>query len=740
LVVHPIILCGGPGARLWPVSTPERPKPFIALLGERSLFQATAQRVSRISGAGRPLVVTGVAHIEEGRRQLAAIGVEANFLIEPCGRDSGPALIAATLWVARDDPEAAVLVVAADHHIPDADAFAASVAAASAAAADGAIVTFGARPTFAATVYGYIRAGEPLPGAGAARRVDAFVEKPDAAKAAGLLRAGALWNSGNFLFRADVMLTETAAHAPEMLASVRQAVADGVHSGDAFELGPAFAQAPRVSIDVAVMEKTDRAAVLPIDHDWSDVGSWPAIWALSPHDLAGNSVEGAAVAGESEDCLVRAGPGMEVIALGLKSVAVIAEDGKVLVSDMARSADLKAALQDLRNTARGAPVAKAGEVAGRLSRWLRQSALPLWWSFGADHVGGGFHEALERDLTPAGATRRTRVQARQIQVYAAAGLAGWPGPWRDAVDHGLADLFDHRQRADGLFHGLTDTRGSPLDGAGPLYDQAFVLLALATAARAWPERADDLRARGLALGAAVRQAFAHDGGGFRASTSRALFLADPIMHLFEASLAWIEADDIPFWNTLADELADLFLTRMYEPKGARIREAFDADWRPAPGPEGRILMPGHHYEWAWLLECWALRLGRADARAVARALYASAERGVDPASGLVVDALREDFSIDRGSSRLWPQTERVKAALLLAPAEEADAAPYLASAVQAARASERYLDPAAPGLWTDTPIVGGAPEPAAALASSFYHIAGAILALEGAQARLASAA
>ncbi len=290
-----------------------------------------------------------------------------------------------------------------------------------------------------------------------------------------------------------------------------------------------------------------------------------------------------------------------------------------------------------------------------------------------------------------------------------------------------------------MYCGLTDPHGSPLDGVGPLYDQAFVLLALATAARAWPERADDLRARGVALGAAVRQAFAHDDGGFRASVSEAVFVADPIMHLFEASLAWIEADDSPFWNTLADELADLFLTRMYEPGHGRIREAFDADWRPAPGPEGRILMPGHHYEWAWLIERWALRRGHDDARAVARALYASAERGVDRASGLVVDALREDFTIDRGSARLWPQTERVKAALLLAPSNAEQAAPYIASAGQAARALERYLDPATPGLWTDTPIVGGAPDPAPALASSFYHIAGAILALEGARSRLAAA-
>ena len=496
--------------------------------------------------------------------------------------------------------------------------------------------------------------------------------------------------------------------------------------------------APRIAIDVAVMEKTARAAVLPIAYDWSDVGAWSAVWDLSRRDGAGNSVVGEAVIDDSEGCLIRAGPGMEVIALGLKHLTVIAEDGKVLVSDMARATDLKGALESLRQkAATGRGDRRDGDVAGRLSRWLRLDALPLWWCFGADHAGGGFHEALERDLTPSRADRRTRVQARQIQVYAAAGLSGWPGPWRDAVDHGLADLFTHRERADGLFCGLTDPRGSPVDGIGPLYDQDFVLLALATSARALPERADDLRASGLALGAAVRRTFTHDAGGFRALASEDLFLADPIMHLFEAALAWIEADGGPFWDTLADELAELFLGRMYQPEGARIREAFDASWGLASGPEGQILMPGHHFEWAWLIERWALRRGRDDASAVARALYASGERGVDPASGLVVDALHEDFSIARGSSRLWPQTERVKAALLLAPADAREAAPFLASAMQAAEAMASIRRQRVFGRmrrWR-----AERPDAAPALASSFYHIAGAIRALEESRGRLTPA-
>ncbi len=716
------------------MSTAARPKPFISLLGERSLFQATVERVMSLAGAREPLIITGAAHVADVRDQLSAMGVEAVIVAEPEGRDSGPALIAAALMVSKADPKAIALAVAADHHIPDRQAFAASVAVATPAAEAGAIVTFGVRPSFPATAYGYIRPGEPLQAG--VHRVAAFVEKPAAGPAAELLASGALWNSGNFLFRVDTMLAEAGVHAPALLASAERAVAGGVAEGGVFTLGADFGAAPRIAIDVAVMEKTARAAVLPIAYDWSDVGAWSAVWDLSRRDGAGNSVVGEAVIDDSEGCLIRAGPDMEVIALGLKHLTVIAEDGKVLVSDMARATDLKGALESLRQKAvAGRRDRRGGDVAGRLSRWLRLDALPLWWCFGADHVGGGFHEALSADLTPTDAPRRTRVQARQVYVYATAGLTGWPGPWRDAVDHGLTELFTRRQGSNGLFLGLTDRSGAPMGGVGSLYDQAFVLLALATAAHAWPDRARDLGDRGLALGAAIRRTFVHEGGGFRATAEEAVFAADPVMHLFEAALAWLEVDDGPFWNALADELAALFLERMYEPNGGRIREVFDPHWRPAPGLEGRILRPGHHFEWAWLIERWARRR-RDDAHRVARDLYASGERGVDPATGLVLDTLLDDFTPQQTSSRLWPQTERVKAALLLAPADDKAAAPFVASAVEAARAMESYIDPRTPGLWADAPLVPGVSNPAPALASSFYHIAGAIRALEGAQTQL----
>ena len=206
MAIHPIIMCGGPGARLWPASTPSHPKPFIELLPGLSLFQRTLQRVASIAGSRAPVVVTGQAHADQAVEQMRMLGVEGVLLGEPAGRDSAAALLAATLWIARDDPEAIALAVASDHHIPDDQAFADSVAAGFSAAARGDIVTFGVEPTFPATAYGYIQAGETLETGSPVRRVARFVEKPDFATAKTMVRAGYLWNSGNFMFRVDAII------------------------------------------------------------------------------------------------------------------------------------------------------------------------------------------------------------------------------------------------------------------------------------------------------------------------------------------------------------------------------------------------------------------------------------------------------------------------------------------------------------------------------------------------------
>ena len=733
--VYSIILCGGPGARLWPESTAARPKPFIDLIGDRSLFEQTVARMARVSAGRRPVIVTGRAYVDHVRRQLRAIGSDGFIIAEPEGRDSGPALMAAAMWIAREDPGGVAVAVASDHHIPDDDAFAAAVEAALPAAQRGEIVTFGVRPKHPATSYGYIRCAEGLEDGSEARRVGTFVEKPDRVRAEALLADGCLWNSGNFMFRAGSLLAEARVHAPDLVAAVETALAEAAERDGLCELGASFGRAPKVSIDVAVMEKTRRAAVLPIDYAWSDLGSWDSVWTASSRDEAGNAVRGSAVVRESEGCLVRAGPGVRVVAIGLRNVAIVAREGDVLVSDLAGGASLKPALEALAPIASvpagaSARAAEGGlaDAASRLRTWLWDKALPLWWCFGADHERGGFREKLAQDLSTPVADRRCRVQARQVHVYASAGAMGWPGPWRQAAGHGLDYLEKHYRRADGLYRSVVGEDGAPVDNAAVLYDQAFVLLALASAAAADPRRAPPLFDRGRALATAIRRTFAHGEGGFRATEGEGAFLANPLMHLFEAAQAWEALDGDGFGAVLARELADLFLERLYDPERGQIREVFDSFWRPAPGLDGRVLEPGHHFEWAWLMERWGARHGHGEARAAARALYRSGGRGVDPATGLVYDSLLDDFSVRQATSRLWPQTERLRAALLLAPGD-ADPGLLLEDARSAAAAIEAYLDTPIAGLWRDVP---DRPSPVAgdpALASSFYHLLGGIAAL-----------
>jgi len=730
--VYSIILCGGVGSRLWPESTADTPKPFIDLLGDRSLFQRTVTRMAKVSPGRPPIIVTGRAYVGHVRRQLRAIRSEGFIIAEPEGRDSGPALLAAAMWVARRDPDGLTVVVASDHHIPDEIAFAKAVSDAAEAARRGEIVTFGVKPGLPSSSYGYIRPASALEVGSPLSRVGKFVEKPDYTRAQALVDEGCLWNTGNFMFSARSLLAEAAVHAPEMFAAVEAAVAAAEERKDVCELGAAFSAAPKTSIDIAVMEKTSRAAVLPIDYAWSDLGSWDSVWTYSALDGSGNAVKGSVVVQDSERCLVRAAPGVRVVAIGLRDIAVVATEGAVLVSDLARVADLKPALQLLPSSAAASDANLRDTVeeslarsAARLRDWLWRDALPLWWCFGADHEHGGFHENLGcRDLRPIAAARRARVQARQIHVYAAAGVSGWPGPWSTAVDRGLDYLISRYRRPDGLFCASVAIDGSVVDESAPLYDQAFVLLALATSARARPDRAQELGELAAAIAGSIRSTYGLAGGGFRADDTSTVFLNNPIMHLFEAVLAWSEVTSARLWRDWADELAGFFLDRMWDSNSGAIVEVFDEHWRPVGGLEGRTVWPGHQFEWAWLIDRWRPTIAY---RASVAALYESGSRGVHRRSGLALDAVTIDGEVLEATSRLWPQTEWLKAALIQARAAPA----VLADARKAVAAIDAYLATSVAGLWTDRPgpIEPGSNEPA--LASSFYHIVGAIDALAG---------
>jgi mannose-1-phosphate guanylyltransferase/mannose-6-phosphate isomerase len=338
--IVPVLLAGGAGTRLWPVSRDALPKQFLPLVGETSTYQQTLRRVADKSLFAPPLVVTGSDFRFFAGRQAEEIGVEPTVIIEPMRRDSGPALAAATVLARRKDPDAIVLALAADHVILDPDAFRAACVTAREVAEAGRIVTFGIRPSEAKTSYGYILRGEPL-GPPDSYAVAAFVEKPDAATAERYVAQSYLWNSGNFLFRADVLLAELARFEPGMAEAAEAAVETSVGDLGFLRLGEAaFARAPQKSIDYAVLEKTDRAAVVEGHFRWSDIGSWDAIFDIATHDAAGNAVHGPVVAVGSQNCVVHADDRLTAI-VGVEDLVVVTTPDAVLVVPRERAQEVR---------------------------------------------------------------------------------------------------------------------------------------------------------------------------------------------------------------------------------------------------------------------------------------------------------------------------------------------------------------------------------------------------------------
>ncbi|MDE2135353.1 MAG: mannose-1-phosphate guanylyltransferase/mannose-6-phosphate isomerase [Alphaproteobacteria bacterium] len=370
--LYPVILSGGSGTRLWPMSRAALPKQLLALNGPRTMIQDTVLR-AQLPGAATPVVICNESHRFLIAEQMKSIGVKPQAIVlEPQGRNTAPAAAVAALVAA--DPKVIILLLPSDHVVTDEGAFRDAVAVAMRAAEAGNIVTFGVTPTRPETGYGYIQRGVALSGIEDAFKVRRFVEKPDAVTAGDYLADGGyFWNSGMFVFRADVLLEETARHAPEVAAAVRDAVAKAKRDPDFIRLdAESFARAPNISIDYAVMERTDRAALVPSALGWSDVGSWSSLWEIQEQDGDGNVLQGDVIAHDTRGSFVRSEKGL-VALVGARDLAVIVTRDAVLVADKSKAQDVKSIVDRLKDAKRS----ECTEHARVFRPWGNYEALEL---------------------------------------------------------------------------------------------------------------------------------------------------------------------------------------------------------------------------------------------------------------------------------------------------------------------------------------------------------------------------
>jgi mannose-1-phosphate guanylyltransferase / mannose-6-phosphate isomerase len=364
----PVILCGGAGTRLWPLSRESRAKQFWPLTTDRSLLQETVLRAHG-PGFAPPIIVCNEAHRFVVAEQVRDAGIaDARIILEPVGRNSAPAVAAAALLTAEDDPDAVLWMKPADHAVDAVGRLHEHLRDAVDAARAGYIVTFGIQPTAPETGYGYIELGDPLSDITRVHHVARFVEKPDAATALELVASGRhLWNSGMFVFTARSLLDQLAIHAPSVLAAVRAAVTARRTDPDFIRLDPTdFAACPSISLDYAVAERTGKAAVIPADLGWSDIGSWAALWELGEKDTRGNVVVGDAILESAENCYVRSDCALTAV-VGLSDVVLVVTQDVVMAVHRGRAQEVKTIVDRLKAAGRPEahthkPTATAGDT------------------------------------------------------------------------------------------------------------------------------------------------------------------------------------------------------------------------------------------------------------------------------------------------------------------------------------------------------------------------------------------
>lgn len=711
-IVHPVILCGGSGTRLWPLSTPEMPKQFKALTSDKSMIEETAERFlashdPSVSFTG-PLVVGSVKH----RQLLEQTLPDARKILEPFGRNSGPAVAAACLAY---EPHELILILPADHAIRDVPAFHLAIAAAAKAADDGAIVTFGIEPTHPATGYGYIKAASadalhmPVP-------VEKFVEKPDLAVAQSYLDEGAYyWNAGIFLFRAGVMLNALETFAPDVLSGTRAAMPSGGEKTKSLD-SKAFATTPSISIDYAVLEKAENVQTVPVNMAWSDVGGYPALHGLLTDSASDNHTHGPVLLQNAHGMYVRS-EGPTVAVNGVSNLVVVATKDEVVITPMDDAQAVKAlgAGVQSRRHALGLPQ----DLVDEIRDWL-WTAFEVWSEKAWDPEQGGFVEQLSLDGDPdLEATRRVRVQARQVFSFAKAIEMGWPGAdkARTLVDRGVDYLNTRLRHPDGGWVHTVNRDGTPVDDRRDLYDHAFIILAGATAYRVTGNETARLVAdEAIAFIDAELKDDEH-GGWFEGLPATLPRRANPHMHLLEAMLAYHDATGCEKALARAAEIVRLFETRFFNPGTDVMAEYFTRDWRAETDQAETVFEPGHHYEWATLL-CEYEQLTGHDTQSWRRRLIRRADStGLNPDTGFAMNIVRADGQVVDGNSRLWHQLERFRTYF-----RHPNSVPARDTAKSFQHVQSKFLLSGIRGCWVDELDAQNRDCSAAIPASMLYHL------------------
>ena len=722
------VMSGGVGSRLWPLSREDNPKQFHDLSGNGSMLAKTLRRLAaRPQGETPIFLIASERHADRVHADLVGLDLAGGgALFEPVGRNTAAAVALAAMQTLAAFGDELVLVVPSDHEISTDRQFWQTIESGADAALAGRLVVFGIKPTQAETGYGYIEVGGRN---GAVFDVAQFVEKPDLETARAYLAAGNFyWNTGIFLFRASAMRAAFMAFQPEIWRATESALQAATRdlSGLYMPLD-LYSAIPSISIDYAVMEHAKDIAMAPATFRWNDLGSWQSLLDVSPSDGNGNVILGDVMAIDCENSYFRS-EGRLLSAIGLKDVAIVSTADATFVAPVSQSQNVKKIVEQLERSGRLETrftpahdrVVESGAWRRRVQEWLFNETVPLWSTKGVDDRHGGFHEALGFDASPLAKPKRMRTQARQIYAFAVARLRGWDGPADRLIAHGIEFMMRNGRTDRGGWVRTLNVDGSVADGAEDAYDHACVLLALAYAHMCGNPDA-------LKLGAETfdfLDAHLEDRrmtGFMETSRGEGERRSNPHMHLLEAFLAWHRATGERAYLRRAARIIDLFRSHFFDAESWTLGEYFDAEWRPAPGEKGQWTEPGHHFEWASLLVDFAGRSGQGDLVGFARKLYASAiASGLNRATGLAYGAVSRQGMPLETSSRSWPQSEAIKAAIALDGAGGPDLKPEIEARV--GRLFRWHINPAPLGLWIDRIDEKGRSLAKDVPASIFYHL------------------